>query len=101
MEPKSIYGYVNGDRSIKSGSGDFTVGEMVETGVYSIILDTPFEDIPAVTGTVLRDDLDYLSCLQVKQVGTGQFTLVMMETENHERKDESFFFTAIGPSDDS
>ncbi len=98
MDPKTIYGYVNADRSIISGSGDFTVGDMVETGVYSITFNITFDDIPAVTGTVLRDDLDYLSCLQVKQVGTGQFTLVMMETQNHERKDESFFFTAIGPS---
>ncbi len=98
MDPKTIYGYVSADRSIISGSGDFSVGDMVEKGVYGITFDTSFADIPAVTGTVLRDDLDYLSCLQVKQVGTGQFTLVMMETQNHERKDESFFFTAIGPS---
>lgn len=97
MDPKIIYGYVNNDRSINSGSGDFKVGEKVETGVYNIIFDAPFSDVPAITATVHDDQTGHQTGLHVSKAEEGQFTLVIVDTQNQGRYDLSFFFTAIGP----
>ena len=97
---KKVYGYVRADRTITSGSGDFTVGQKVKSGVYDITFKTPFSDIPAVTANCQEDQTNRGISIHISQIDEGQAQLVVMNTSNQVPYDISFFFIAMGPGDD-
>lgn len=94
------YGYVNKDRTIHSSSGDFTVGEKVESGVYDITFNTAFNTVPSVTANCQEDQTDRGISMHVSKLDEQQVQLVAMNTANQIPYDESFLFIAVGTVED-
>jgi hypothetical protein len=102
MADTILWGCVNGDGTVHSGSG-FTVSRSA-TGTYRISYDTPFSASPAVVLTQnykLWDDFGYgggdtrTGCLLVASDATQ--CKVVTGDENGVHTNRNFSFLAIGP----
>ena len=100
MTTKTVFGYVNADRTIESGTGDFSVGVKVSAGIYTITFQEEFDVIPAVVANCQEDQTNRGVSIHISQITTGQAQLVVMNTSNQTPYDISFFFVAMGVADD-
>lgn len=98
MTTNTVFGWVASDRTIKSGSGDFTVGQSVSQGVFDIIFDTSFSDVPAVVANAVENQTNRGISIHISQINNDQVQLVVMNTSNQVAYDIDFLFTAIGPA---
>ena len=100
MSTKTIWGQVNANRDVQTGSGNFSVGDKVETGFYNIYFDPgSFNDTPAVVGTIMNTS-DHAPVLYINSCDNNQFTAELRSSATQDRYDNDFFFIATGTTDD-
>jgi hypothetical protein len=93
---RTTWGVINADRTIKSGSGDFKVDESGAKGTYSVLFDTPFGDIPAVTVTPQESASSYSLIMELNQLDDSQFTVKIRSAHSWDAYDRDFAFIAVG-----
>jgi hypothetical protein len=100
MAIKIIWGYVDEDGNVLSGSGDFTVSEESEPGFYDIFFaPDSFNAQPAITGNCVSESRE-APVFQIYQVsGPKGFVAETRDAHTGKRDAQAFMFTAIGPTD--
>ncbi|WP_295878498.1 hypothetical protein [uncultured Thiohalocapsa sp.] len=101
MATKIVWGYVDEDGNVQSGSGDFRVSEESEPGFYDILFDPgTFTAQPAITGSCVSSS-QQSPVFQVYEVnGPKGFTIETRDAHTGKRDSRAFMFTAIGPGAD-
>ncbi len=102
MANQFVYGYIDSDGTAISGSEDYTVSHTKDTGVYSVIFENEFPDVPAVSLTqVYNGDQDYeggdiSDNAVIIYIGTKMAKF--LTGSNYGHKDRKFSFIAMGAS---
>jgi hypothetical protein len=103
MSDQFVYGYIDSDGTVISGSGIYTV-DHDDTGVYSVTFENEFADKPAVTvAQVYTGDKDYgggylSDNAVIIYIDTRMAKFLTGTGENH--RDRQFSFIAMGPAED-
>ena len=100
MATKIVWGYVNEDGEVESGSGDFTVSEESQPGFYDIVFKPgTFTGQPAITGSCVSNS-QQSPVFQVYEVnGAKGFTIETRDAHSGKRDSRAFMFTAAGPAE--
>ena len=105
MAATTIFGYISADRTETRGSG-FTVGDKVESGIYTIMFNstsdgTPaFSDIPVFVANCLENQTDRGISIHITQIDNTQVQIAVMNTSNQTPYDIAFNFIVMGTVDD-
>lgn len=101
MANKIVWGYVDEDGNVVSGSGDFSVSEESEPGFYDIFFNPDtFNCQPAITGSCVSSSRE-APVFQVYQLnGPKGFIVETRDAHSGDRDARAFMFTAIGSADD-
>ncbi|MFF3502252.1 hypothetical protein [Streptomyces sp. NPDC003247] len=89
-----VFGNVNADGSVASGSGDFWVTREGE-GRYSIVFQSPFTTLPSATSNVWGDGWYTLDNTQAAVIETGRVVIVTGNSVGA-RSNRGFSFQVIG-----
>ncbi|ESQ15386.1 MAG: hypothetical protein N838_02465 [Thiohalocapsa sp. PB-PSB1] len=97
MATKIVWGYVDEDGNVQSGSGDFTVSEESEPGFYDIFFNPgTFSSQPAITGSCVSSSRE-APVFQVYQLnGNKGFIVETRDAHSGDRDARAFMFTAVG-----
>ena len=103
MATRIIWGYVNEDGKVQSGSGDFTVTAEKDAGFYDITFDPDsFNVQPAIVGSCFSTSeqapVFYIYSLNDNNAG---FVAETRDGHSGDRDKRAFMFTAIGTTNDS
>ncbi len=101
MATKIVWGYVDEDGNVLSGSGDFTVSEESEPGFYDIFFAPgTFDGQPAVTGNCVSESRE-APVFQIYQVSAAKgFVAETRDAHSGERDAQAFMFMAVGVAAD-
>jgi hypothetical protein len=101
MATKIVWGYVDEDGNVVSGSGDFSVSEESEPGFYDIFFNPgTFDAQPAITGNCVSDSKE-APVFQIYQLnGPKGFIAETRDAHSGDRDARAFMFTAIGTAAD-
>lgn len=103
MATRIIWGYVDADANIKSGSGDFTVTAEKDAGFYDITFNpNSFNAQPAIVGSCVStsDEAPVFTVYSLDSNNAG-FTAETRDAHSGDRDKRAFMFTATGTTDDS
>lgn len=94
-----VYGYVDLDGNIISGSGDFTSKAASGDGIYQILFDTPFTKTPSVVATAAKNN-SKASDAKGKAVATNNVELdnfyFIIQSTSGNNTNNDFSFIAMG-----
>lgn len=100
--PRMVWGNVNANGSIYSGSGDFRVVKE-DTGSYVILYNTPFSQSPSVLNTEnypgwisIDDDGGNTKDNTVLVASLTDRCKIITGNDGGDRKDRNFSFAALG-----
>jgi hypothetical protein len=98
MSPLILWGSINADGTIASGSGGFSVTAQGSSGQYVISFRTLFQGVPAVVGSQNRFgglNESSLDNVVFPLVDSGTATALTGDSDNHQQP-RNFAFIAIG-----
>lgn len=91
---RTVFGNVNGDGGVHSGSGDFLVTRQ-STGRYSIAFQAPFTTVPSATATMRGENWYLLDNAHIAVVEAGRIVVTTGDS-NGALADRPFSFHVIG-----